>query len=635
MMSVVGSARDIYLEKFGLDATIFAVLVTIVSFWAPIQEVVMGRLQDKQVLSRIFPLSSWGRRAPWTLTHGILAALAASVMFLPPVGDVLPYVWFLACWLTTCWGISGCIIAFEAARQGIYPFKEERILVEGLCKYACMAGGSAGGLVFLVLSSNAAFEIRLACVCYILPVGLLSLQAVPLFREARGSLGSAKDEACGTEAKADSGGALAILWEALPRWIRLRLRQCSCRRRWSNSVDKELQEKPDNRALQHLLAMKFWNGSYGVLISSMLLYYVTYVLRLSSWARVQVIVGAGMAAGITETVMNLIYMRLFASGDSLRDFSGKSDRRLLNGVVACRLINAALTLLIIGYLEPTVHMLFVWAVVTRIGLCSFSFWRVSAQCWLVDEDCLSSSGGDKDQQNMREGMIFGALSMAQILAAATWSSLASFGLGLTGLETRNCEALCTDLHGLNQTFESKTECIDSCFENVIDGQPESLRLYVRLVIGVLAPLCELLIAYHAYRFPIKGARLRRLYFSVAAQRGDDSTPWSPKAESEADAHFGDSQTVIHGQVGHEDLAASSPGSPADDSDFMKQLMHVTSMVKSRKGTVSVSVRWRADDEEKASPHSRPFAISTITAADFCNEKTTPSDFPPDPELETI
>lgn len=31
-----------------------------------------------------------------------------------------------------------------------------------------------------------------------------------------------------------------------------------------------------------------------------LLYFVTYVLRLSSWERVQVLVGAGAAAGVTE-----------------------------------------------------------------------------------------------------------------------------------------------------------------------------------------------------------------------------------------------------------------------------------------------------------------------------------------------
>ena len=86
---------------------------------------------------------------------------------------------------------------------------------------------------------------------------------------------------------------------------------------------------------------------------SRLLYYVTYVLRLSSWQRVQVIVGAGTAAGVTEAaaghqipdmkigvfqvarvvltslapmsqVMNLVYVHLFTRDDSLRQdaFSG-------------------------------------------------------------------------------------------------------------------------------------------------------------------------------------------------------------------------------------------------------------------------------------------------------------------------
>ena len=63
---------------------------------------------------------------------------------------------------------------------------------------------------------------------------------------------------------------------------------------------------------------------------------------------------------------------------------------------------------------------------SRMGLCSFSFWRISAQCWLVDEaraiscsaavgcempltrshseDCMSRNGADgKSLQNKREG----------------------------------------------------------------------------------------------------------------------------------------------------------------------------------------------------------------------------------------
>ena len=41
-----------------------------------------------------------------------------------------------------------------------------------------------------------------------------------------------------------------------------------------------------------------------------------------------------------------------------------------------------------GWVEPSITMVFLWAFTTRLGLSSFSFWRVSAQCWLVDEDCI-------------------------------------------------------------------------------------------------------------------------------------------------------------------------------------------------------------------------------------------------------
>lgn len=41
--------------------------------------------------------------------------------------------------------------------------------------------------------------------------------------------------------------------------------------------------------------------------------------------------------------------------------------------------------------------------------------------------------------------------------------------------------------------------------------------------GLWAPLCELFVAFHAYSFPIKGLRLRRIYEAVARSRGDTVT----------------------------------------------------------------------------------------------------------------
>lgn len=95
-----------------------------------------------------------------------------------------------------------------------------------------------------------------------------------------------------------------------------------------------LQEKgTPNMAFVHLIAMKFWHGAYGASIGSTLFYYVTYVLRLGGWERMQVIVVGGLIAGVTEvalslalhsaswsvwTLRNLIYMRVFSEGDGRR-----------------------------------------------------------------------------------------------------------------------------------------------------------------------------------------------------------------------------------------------------------------------------------------------------------------------------
>ncbi|CAE8632962.1 unnamed protein product, partial [Polarella glacialis] len=145
--TVVASAKDIYLEKFGADATTTGLLFSLVSFWSPFTEFIVGQLQDRQMLARCFPVSRWGRRAPWLLTHLIVGAIAATVIYLPPSFEDFPLqAWFLVMMLSGYWAYSTCCIAFEAARQEIYPFKEERIMVEGLCKYACMAGGAVGGL---------------------------------------------------------------------------------------------------------------------------------------------------------------------------------------------------------------------------------------------------------------------------------------------------------------------------------------------------------------------------------------------------------------------------------------------------------------------------------------------------------
>jgi hypothetical protein len=132
---------------------------------------------------------------------------------------------------------------------------------------------------------------------------------------------------------------------------------------------------------------------------------------------------------------------------------------------------------------------------------------------LVDEDCFS--GG------RREGTLFGAISLAQNIAAALCSSMAQINIAAFGFKTRNCEDDCEFFDG------EHADCMDVCYREMVAMQPDGFRTYCKLAIGLIAPLCELLVAYHAFTFPIKGMRLRRIYHQTMANNGDESYLESP------------------------------------------------------------------------------------------------------------
>merc|ERR1712232_357492 len=116
IFTVVGGAKDVYLEKFGADATTMGLLWAVLTIWTPVTELIHGRLQDRLCLSHCFPVKSWGRRAPWLLTHLSLAGCMASVVFMPPSewgtssqmdqGPASLYVWFATVAFLAYWGSS-------------------------------------------------------------------------------------------------------------------------------------------------------------------------------------------------------------------------------------------------------------------------------------------------------------------------------------------------------------------------------------------------------------------------------------------------------------------------------------------------------------------------------------------------
>jgi hypothetical protein len=220
----------------------------------------------------------------------------------------------------------------------------------------------------------------------------------------------------------------------------------------------------------------------------------------------------------------------------------------------------------------------------------------------VDEDCVQAKRG------RREATIFGSLSMVAHFAGALLAAVTFFGLGIAGLSTRNCEAFCRASEALDQDL-----CVDECFNGTIQDQPESLRLYIQFVMGLWAPFCELLTAFNAYSFPIKGVRLRRLYHLVSRSRGEDSSITGAK-DSDVPAHQGRSRIVLW----------LDESNWLDEASWAARLAHTNALMVDRPGKKSVSVLFDT---------SQPVVASTVSS--FSEELSCTDSGAGDPGFSTV
>merc|ERR1719443_1876548 len=91
-----------------------------------------------------------------------------------------------------------------------------------------------------------------------------------------------------------------------------------------------------------------------------------------------------------------------------------------------------------GSRELTVtRLLFIaFAFFNRFFQAPFTFWRVAAQCWVIDEDIHEKNGV------RREAAFISVFSAARNFARALSSAVAFLGIGLAGLNPQNCESDC-------------------------------------------------------------------------------------------------------------------------------------------------------------------------------------------------
>lgn len=476
-VSLVTPAKDYYLEKFGADPLAMGILFFVVSFFTPINEILTGRLQNMEALSWLFPVSSWGRKAPWLTTHTVLLALASGVLYLPP-GENNAFIlhsWFLVLSVVTMWGVSTMIIAFESARIEIYPYNEERSSVEMASKIGATIGMAAGLAPMLVLLADSSFVIRLGASCFwAVVIVVFGLQAQPIWLEARSTT---------TEEDHSIFEDMRIAWASA--------------------------------AFRQLVFVRLYDGLYQGLLATNIFYYITYILQITGMERSIWLVLVGIAAVIGEMLMASIVSKLL----SHRAFSYK----LQNFVIQCRLLGAVVSVVLLvlpvwmyGWkplldddeLNISRWIYLAYSFISRVFQSPFTFWRVAAQCWIVDEDIQQGDGA------RREAAFIAVASATQNFARALGASLTFLGYSMFGLDPGNCDNRCKDswhVAGFEFEAESENDCKDECAESAIMRQPDHLRMYIRAIFVIGLTVFDLLVVVHTYVFPIQGIRLARLY----------------------------------------------------------------------------------------------------------------------------
>lgn len=474
--SLVTPAKDYYLEKFGANPMAMGILFIFVSFFTPINEIFSGRMQNKDALSWLFPVGTWGRKAPWLLTHIVLLALVSAVLYLPP-DEHNPFVlhaWFLVMSVAMMWTVSTTLIAFESSRQEIYPFNEDRSSVEMYCKVMVVLGLIVGLAPMLVLLANSALTLRLgASVFWVILILAFGLQAQPVWLEAKS----------------------ATTQEA-------------------SNVISDLKEAWASDAFRQLCFVRLYDGLYQGLLATNLFYYVTYIMQITGVERSIWIVLVGLANVSGEMLAAAIVARLLRE----RSFSYQLKRVVVRG----RLLSAMAGVLLVapmwlygsdplevgGSLNMSRLFYLIYSFVTRVLQSPFTFWRVSAQCWVVDEDIQEGHG------RRREAAFIGVASAAQNFARALGAAVTFLGYGIFGLDPGNCDNRCREAWNvMGFEFEATSEqaCIDLCAERSVLNQPDQLRMYIRGIFIIGVTVCDLLVTVHTVAFPINGIRLARLY----------------------------------------------------------------------------------------------------------------------------
>jgi len=452
--SIVFFAKDVYILTFAADVQLMGSISTFLAVLGPCTQPIVGYCMEKLTLNWCFPWETWGRRAPWFLTHSVAAALATAAIVLPPSFDPTLLCWWYGVWSALdTWCLTVLFNAFESGRIEVYPTKEERSETEAVAKCSSGLGGSVGSGLLLVIAANASLPMLWFACATTLFAALFSLISLPVLRMARQP----------------------------------------CNRDYIGSFFGEFLSLLRIPVVRHLMVYRFTEAVLTTTALNASIYYLTLVEGLAGAKRSLFLTLVAVVTGAI-TVVVLPPWTWF-----LRVRRNVNVGAVAGGIMALGAPGGLLLTLLRPALPKGMGFL-AFTVLMQGTTTGQTFWRAIALGWVLDEDCHAEEG------RRREAVLVGLTSFFGAVGGAVAVAIVILGLGFTGMDIANCDVLCSEIER-----EVASECIKACDARNFEEQPPAVQKYLQVVYLAVLPACQLICAVLTYTFPIKGARLDAIY----------------------------------------------------------------------------------------------------------------------------
>eukprot|EP00401_Gymnodinium_catenatum_P074316 CAMPEP_0117528678 /NCGR_PEP_ID=MMETSP0784-20121206/37438_1 /TAXON_ID=39447 /ORGANISM="" /LENGTH=574 /DNA_ID=CAMNT_0005324971 /DNA_START=158 /DNA_END=1882 /DNA_ORIENTATION=- len=468
-MFVVYFAKDMYILKLGADARRVGAIATVWSFAFPLAYPVAGHLMDRE--PSLLERPGWGRRAPWFFSHLVPTAIITFMIFLPGLaivpkpGSLILDVWLAICLTFSAWCLLVLLNVIESSRAEIYPFKEERVVIEGMTKFIGVIASGTGIVPQFILWVDASLPVRFGVSCFLSICVLLSLEVVPILKDAKQPRIEDK--------QATFQESLAVLMSP---------------------------------PMTHATCIRFWHSAADTVSLNFSIYYLTFVDGFDSAERAKWMLIGGIFVAVMESAIltpfwSFVWGRNVASRPRSPCTLSQSMARSMQGMCcAFHVMGALLPPLCLRALPgiglPRPWEWVVYNIAVRFFFSPQSFFRINSFCWAVDGDCHRGQG--RRREAVHAGIVKLFEDEGRALAFAVF-----LGLTWAGLQTENCELVCEGLEG-------RDSCVKACDQRDILRQPRAVTDYIEAVLTYVVPVFGLLCALHIWLFPLHGELLEEL-----------------------------------------------------------------------------------------------------------------------------